>query len=73
MSGVKAAYYDPSRFGEGQGGYWQFPNASDEPLIPGRARNRTTSAGYEVEGPFDEWRIPLGSYPRVNRLGVSWI
>lgn len=32
---LKAAYYDPNRFGEGQGGWWEQPNGSDTELIVG--------------------------------------
>ncbi|MCC7387850.1 MAG: SUMF1/EgtB/PvdO family nonheme iron enzyme [Phycisphaerales bacterium] len=30
---MKAAYYDPDRYGEGQAGWWDQPNRSNEPLI----------------------------------------
>jgi hypothetical protein len=63
---VKAAYYDPNRFGERQGGYWQFPGMSDDPLVtaPPDQGGETNAGGYWYGGegsglvPFD-----VGSYP----------
>ncbi len=61
---MKAVRFDPNRMGEGQGGWWQYPNMSDEPPIPGRPEDGgTTSAGYtDLEIAFGEWDIPLGAY-----------
>lgn len=61
---LKATHYDPHRYGDGQGGWWQYPNGTDEPLIPGLPGEGTTSFGYEPENPFAEWNIPLGAYPQ---------
>lgn len=60
---IKAVHYDPDKRGEGQGGWWLYPNASDDtPLISGLPGIGETSAGY-----FDpdeaHLRIPLGAYP----------
>ena len=30
---IKGGYWDPNRYGEDEGGYWLYPNASDEPSI----------------------------------------
>jgi hypothetical protein len=65
---VKAAYYDPNRFGEGQGGYWQFPGMSDDPLItaPPDEGGESNVGGFWYGGegsglvPFD-----VGSYPNA--------
>ncbi len=64
---LKAAHYDPNRFGEGQGGWWLYPHGSDDPLLPGPPGIGQTSAGY-VAGPGDlpEYFIPLGAYPEVQ-------
>lgn len=56
---TKAAFYDPDRNGPGQGGYWFFPDQSDDPLIPGLPEDGgTTNAG--IPG-FDY--LPVGMYP----------
>ncbi len=60
---IKAAHYDPNRYGEGQDGYWLFPNGSNEPLTPGApgAPGAQTSAGWD---PSSGVRTPdVGSYP----------
>lgn len=64
----KAVYWDPNRNGPGQGGYWLYPNASDEPLNPGDpALGGETNAGTRQEWPDGErkpWEV--GSYPDVQ-------
>ena len=64
---LKAAHYDPNRYGAGQGGWWQYSNGSNAPLIAGPPGIGQTSAGY-VAGPgeLSEFFIPLGSYPEVQ-------
>lgn len=65
---VKAAYYDPNRYGEDEGGYWQRHGMSDDPLVtaPPDQGGQTNAAGYWYGGegselvPFD-----VGSYPDV--------
>lgn len=42
---LKAAYYDPNRFGEGEGGYWMYPNSSDTPPVSNIPGVGETSAG----------------------------
>src|SRR5690606_23240620 len=32
---LKAVYYDPDRHGPGEGGWWLFPDSSDDPLVIG--------------------------------------
>jgi hypothetical protein len=63
---IKAAHFDPDRFGPGQPGYWTYSHRSEDPPIPGPAGVGETSAGYRIE-PFGHLDIPLGSYP----AGVS--
>lgn len=62
---TKAMYYDPDRYGEGQGGYWQYPNSSDTPPTAGHPHEGGESnAGEPADGgqyPFD-----VGSYPHVT-------
>jgi formylglycine-generating enzyme required for sulfatase activity len=65
---VKAAHYDPDRFGEGpggEGGWWDFPNASDTQLIPGRPElGGQTNAGSDDEWPSGQERPhEVGLYP----------
>jgi hypothetical protein len=43
---TKAAFYDPNRYGEGQGGYWEYPTSSDTAPIAGDpALGGQTNAG----------------------------
>ena len=59
---IKAANYDPNRFGSGHAGWWTYRNSSDSPGSPGPPGVGTTSAGWE-DPLGHEWDIPLGSYP----------
>lgn len=45
---LKAAYYDPKK-NDGQGGWWLFPNRSDEALIVGRPEDGGETIGDLVE------------------------
>lgn len=55
---VKAIFYDPDRHGQGQDGYWLYPNRSDSPPISGLPQNGgTTNAGLFL--PFAN----VGMYP----------
>lgn len=67
---LKARNYDPNRDGQGRGGWWLYPNMSDEPPIPGLPGEGTTNAGLEL--PFGaEWDIPLGAYAdQVSAWGL---
>ena len=59
---TKAVYYDPNRFGEGQGGYWTFPDGSNTPLVQGPPPpdgNGETSGGYAWGGIAPP---PVGAY-----------
>ncbi|MCC5786485.1 MAG: SUMF1/EgtB/PvdO family nonheme iron enzyme [Phycisphaerales bacterium] len=63
---LKAAHYDPNRFGPGDSGWWQYPNSSDAPLQPGPPGEGQTTAGWVDPDPnrnLGEWYIPLGAYP----------
>ena len=57
---TKAAHYDPNRYGEGQEGYWLYPDGGNDPLVTGFPGDpgAETSAGTEVYDLFD-----VGSYP----------
>ena len=58
---TKAAYWDPNKLGEGIGGYWKYPNSTNEALLPavlpedGGQRN----AGLD----FTIFPLSVGSYP----------
>lgn len=58
---VKATYYDPNRYGDGQGGYWMYPNMSDERPISGV----TTNAGEfgDITMPGDVGQFPNALSP----------
>ena len=57
---VKAIFYDPDRYGQGQEGYWLYPNRSDSPPISGLPQNGgTTNAGLGL--PFAD----VGMYPNA--------
>lgn len=61
---IKAVYFDPDHGGTGQAGWWDQPNGSDTPLIPGLpGEGETTADLFTDDG---AWFIPLGSYPDVQ-------
>jgi hypothetical protein len=61
---LKAAHYDPNKHGPGQGGWWQYPNGTDEPLTPGLPGEPGAQTSYRVdESGFDEFTISVGAYP----------
>lgn len=59
----KAGYWDPNRHGEDEGGWWLFPNATDERLTPGLpSEGGETNFGVS----FDDapgMPVAVGSYP----------
>lgn len=61
---LKAAAYDPDRFGPGQDGWWSHLNSSDQPAISGVPGEGTTSGGLNLLDypPGGPWTIPLGAY-----------
>lgn len=61
---TKAVYYDPNRYGEGQEGYWRYPDQSDTPLVPGAPGVGETSGGWDY--------VAAGAtYPDVGAYGVE--
>ena len=62
---LKAVYYDPTRHGAGEGGWWRYPNASDEPLKVGFPQE-----GGQTNGSLWDWydgpRLPVGMYPSIQ-------
>ena len=69
---LKAVYYDPNRWGPSRGGWWNYPNASEVPLVPGlpfisleAGDGAETNAGLEPQG----YRGPIwtsGAFPWVQ-------
>ncbi|CAG0981402.1 hypothetical protein PHYC_01786 [Phycisphaerales bacterium] len=73
---LKAAHYDPDRYGPGQGGWWQYSNGSDTPYqygppegYPGGSGANQANAGFNLPD-FGEFAIPLNSYPVVSPWGL---
>lgn len=63
---VKAAYYDPNKNGQGQGGYWKFPTSSDTAPVQGLPGD-----GGETNADAAHWEDPhgfldVGSYANVQ-------
>jgi hypothetical protein len=58
---MKAAWYDPDRFGNGAGGWWDFTNRSNQNGAPGLPGVGSTSAGLQLPN-RGEWTIALGAY-----------
>jgi hypothetical protein len=67
---TKGMYYDPSRYGPGQEGYWRYPNGKDSPPVPGWPwEGGETSAGLELfSGPW----LDVKSYPQVQSPWGLW-
>ncbi|MGP1308831.1 MAG: SUMF1/EgtB/PvdO family nonheme iron enzyme [Phycisphaerales bacterium] len=65
---LKAGYYDPNRLGDGEGGWWKQPNASDTQLIAGRPElGGQTNAGDATQWPSEQHRpFEVGMYPDVQ-------
>ncbi|MGP1311145.1 MAG: SUMF1/EgtB/PvdO family nonheme iron enzyme, partial [Phycisphaerales bacterium] len=65
---TKAAYWDPNRYGEGLGGYWEFPNTSDVAPVSGLpGEGGETSAGDAVLALPDPYVVEfVGLYPDVQ-------
>ncbi|MBX9735922.1 MAG: formylglycine-generating enzyme family protein [Phycisphaerales bacterium] len=70
---IKAAHYDPNRNGPGQGGYWNYSNATDQPMFggpPGQEGINQFGQRGTSQGNFafytaaqTEFSILLGAYP----------
>lgn len=62
---LKAAAYDPNKFGPGAGGWWEMPNRSDIPLL--HAPPETGDANVCFELPNEaQFRIPLRAYGHIT-------
>ncbi|TVQ63243.1 MAG: hypothetical protein EA378_02870 [Phycisphaerales bacterium] len=70
---IKAAYYDPNRYGQGEPGYWPYPHMSEVPVTPEESDVWFTS---DENTPGNMlFNGPVGQYPEVQSpwglLGVS--
>lgn len=63
---LKAAHYDPNKNGPGDGGWWQFPNGTDEPLTFGMPGEPGAQTSYGLEIDDNPWQIPEVAYPDVQ-------
>ena len=71
---LKAVHYDPNKNGVGDGGWWMYGNGSDDPFVPGRPGEGTSTAGWEPAG-FPWWEpytIPLGAFEDVMSPWGLW-
>lgn len=63
---LKAAHYDPNKHGPGAGGWWDFPNGTDDPLTPGLPGEPGAQTSYQLNDPaLNELTIPVGAYPNT--------
>lgn len=63
---IKAAHYDPNKLGDGQGGWWLYPNRADVPLIPGLPPSQGGTGQSNSGTMIPNWlSIPLGAYTDV--------
>lgn len=59
---IKGLYFDPHRYGQGQGGYWLYPNGTDEPLIPGLPQDGGQTNAWSGDPPPGVLGMDVGSY-----------
>lgn len=75
---MKASHWDPSRNGEGEGGWWTYSNGSESPFVygpPGALVNgapANANAGWDIfdfpgSNPF---AVPLGAYASETPFGL---
>ncbi|MBK7404970.1 MAG: SUMF1/EgtB/PvdO family nonheme iron enzyme [Phycisphaerales bacterium] len=62
---IKAAHYDPDRYGDGQAGWWEYSIMSDESPVYAPPGEGQANAGFQLSG-WAEWDIPLGAYASVQ-------
>jgi len=66
---TKAAYYDPNRYGEGQEGYWLYPNQSNTRSI----NNLLPEDGGEANvtrTDFDNWPLDVAQFDTTSYFGL---
>jgi len=75
---MKAAFYDPDRNGDGQGGWWTYSNGSDQPFVYGppgvlvNGQPATANAGWsgDTHPGFSPYATLLGSYAETSAYGL---
>lgn len=63
---LKGAFYDPNRFGQGQGGYWQRQGSRNDFLMFGLPENGGQSDAITSGDPTRDPFVPAGSYTNVT-------
>ena len=63
---IKAAYYDPNKYGPGQEGYWFHPGGQDTPLRPGLPGEPGAQTSYGANINLLGHYPAAGSYPNVS-------
>lgn len=69
---MKAAYYDPNRYGVGKAGWWEYMNRRDRPSLPGLPGQGETSANVVLPNFTDALFIPLGAYESEQSPWGLW-
>ena len=75
---MKAAFYDPDRNGDGQGGWWTYSNGSDQPFVYGppgvlvNGQPATANAGWsgDTHPGFSPYSTLLGAYNETSAYGL---
>ncbi len=63
---IKAAYYDPNKYGPGREGYWFHPGGQDTPLTPGLPGQPGAQTAYGANINLLGRYPNVGSYPNVS-------
>ena len=68
---IRAAHFDPNRYGPGQGGYWLYANGTDAPSIPGIPGVGSANIGWDYDpsiggGTVSADYLSVGSYPQTQ-------
>ncbi len=67
---MKAAHWDPDRYGPDQGGWWEYPHTSDTMPVPGLPGEGESATGLEWDPSL--FLIPLGAYEDVQSPWGLW-
>ncbi|MEL6796343.1 MAG: SUMF1/EgtB/PvdO family nonheme iron enzyme [Planctomycetota bacterium] len=63
---MKAAHYDPNRYGPGEGGWWEYSNSSDTAPVTGLPGVGETNAYLVQDIGLSAWDMAVGSYPNTQ-------
>lgn len=67
---TKAAYYDPNRYGEGQEGYWLYPNQSNTRSINSLLPEDGGEANTSLNPDFDIWPLDVAQFDTTSYFGL---